>query len=160
MINFGENQMTRIAGLLMIVAIALAEVACVSAQSSGGAAASTACDGTGVCKVDVSVTQCFVTVNPSTLHVRAKNIDIFWEITSDSYRFSEADGIKLKQDDPDFDQPQSQSNGKKFKLHDKNDQAKPGQSISYPYNVKVQRLVGTQWVNCGTFDPIIVNEGS
>ena len=151
--------MKRIAAVVIVAGIVIVQAACVSAQSQVGTATSSNCDGTGVCKVDVSVTQCFVTPNPSTLTVRARNIDIFWEISDDSYRFSESDGIKLKQDDSDFDQPQSQSNGKKFKLHDKNSKARVGEKISYAYNIKVQRLVGTRWVDCGTLDPIIINEG-
>jgi len=120
------------------------------------------CDGTGACKVDVSVNNCFITPNPASLPVKAKNVNIIWELDNDSaanYRFNDPDGVKLKQDDSDFGQPESQAGGKKFKLHDKNSKAKPGEKLSYPYTIKVQRLVFGKWFDCPPLDPIIVNEG-
>jgi hypothetical protein len=108
-------------------------MACVSAQQGGGMT-SPNCTGTGVCNVDVSVNNCVVTPNPQSLPVPGKNINIFWEMNSSStaYRFRDADGIELKQYDSDFDQPESQSNGKKFKLHDKNSKARPGEKALLP----------------------------
>lgn len=151
--------MKRIAAVVIVAGIGIAGMTEVSAQGQG---AQTNCDGTGACKVDVSVTNCFISPNVWSLPVRGKNIDIFWELDSGSagsYRFNDGDGIKLKQNDPEFDQPESQANGKKFKLHDKNSKAKPGEKISYPYNIKVQRLFLGNWFDCPPLDPIIVNEG-
>jgi hypothetical protein len=117
-----------------------------------------ACDGTGACKVDVSVTNCVITADPPSLGpVTGKNVIIFWEldITSMFYRFPD-DGVKLKTESPEFDQPEAQAIRKKFKLHDKNSLA--GQH-TYPYTIKVQRLVLFQWVDCPPLDPSIVNQG-
>jgi len=137
--------------------VIIAGMGVVGVLGVSGEAQAANCDGTGACKVDVSVNNCFISPTPSSLPVKAKNVNIIWELDNDSaanYRFTEADGIKLKQDDPEFSQPEAQANGKKFKLHDKNSKAK-----SYPYNIKVQRLVLGNWFDCPPLDPIIVNEG-
>jgi hypothetical protein len=112
--------------------------------------------------VDVSVTNCSITPTPASLPVTGKNINIFWELdraSTASYRFRETDGVTLKKPDSDFDQPQAQANGKKFKLHDKNSKAKPGEQLSYPYRINVQRSVPPNWVDCPPLDPVIVNKG-
>lgn len=116
------------------------------------------CDGTGACKVDVSVSDCKITPTPEPLSVTGKNILIFWELDAASasmYQFPD-DGIKLKTASPEFDQPQAQANRKKFKLHDKN--SLPGKK-SYPYAIKVQKKAGQSWTDCPPLDPTIVNEG-
>jgi hypothetical protein len=107
--------------------------------------------------VDVSVTNCVITPDPASLPVTGKNINIFWELDALSmfYRFPD-DGVKLKTSSPEFDAPEAQANRKKFKLHDKNSLA--GQH-TYPYTIKVQRLVLFQWVDCSPLDPTIVNQG-
>jgi hypothetical protein len=118
-----------------------------------------ACDGHGACKVDVSVTNCVPTPDPEPLPVTGKNINIFWELDTASmffYRFRDDDGVILKTASTEFDQPAAQGNNKKFKLHDKNSLA--GQH-TYPYTIKVQRLVLFQWVDCPPLDPSIVNQG-
>jgi len=155
--------MKRIAAVMIAAGIGFGGAAGVSAQVQGGAPTQNRCDGTGTCKVDVAVSLCFVTPNPYTLTVGAKDINIFWELDSHSaYRFNPVDGIKLKPNQPDeseFDLPESQSNGKKFKLHDKNSKAKPGEKTYNNYNIKIQVQSGGNWNDCGTFDPIIINEG-
>jgi hypothetical protein len=130
-------------------------VAGVSLAGCGLAVAN--CDGRGACKVDVSVTNCVITPDPASLPVTGKNINIFWELDALSmfYRFPD-DGVKLKTSSPEFDEPEAQANRKKFKLHDKNSLA--GQH-TYPYTIKVQRLVLFQWVDCSPLDPTIVNQG-
>ena len=107
--------------------------------------------------MDVSVTSCTITPDPPALPVTGKNINIFWElgIWSQFYRFPD-DGVKLKTSSPEFDAPEAQANGKKFKLRDKNSLS--GQ-YTYPYTIKVQRLVWFQWVDCPPLDPSIVNRG-
>jgi hypothetical protein len=151
--------MKRIAAVMMLVGMQLAGVTGAFAQTQQAAAPQTNCDGTGVCKVDVTVVQCFITPSPRTLPVRAKNILIFWEMVSENYRFADPDGIKLKQEDSDFDQAGALDNGKRFKVFDKNSKAMPGQQLAYPYNIKVQRYFGSKWYDCPPLDPIIVNEG-
>jgi len=75
--------MKRIAAVMIAAGIGFGGAAgVVSAQAQAGAATQNRCDGTGVCKVDVAVSLCFVTPNPSTLHVSAKDINIFWELDS------------------------------------------------------------------------------
>ena len=91
--------MKRIAAVLIVAAIGFAGLTGVWAQGTN-------CDGTGACKVDVSVASCFITPNPPTLPVRGKNINIFWELDSDSagsYRFNDGDGIKLNHYRPELD---------------------------------------------------------
>src|SRR6185295_14358977 len=98
--------MKRVAVVSIIAAIGFVGMNEVSAQGQSGAATPANCDGTGACKVDVSVVQCFITPNPQSLTVRGRNVVIFWEMSNEStnYRFNAVDGIKLKQDDSDFDQ--------------------------------------------------------
>jgi hypothetical protein len=124
------------------------------------------CDGTGACKVDVKVTSCTSTatalsVDPDPLPVTKAN-NIFWELkhaSSDNFRFRNADGVILKTPDDDFDGPEAQADNKKFKLHDKNSKAKPGEELRYPYSINLQKLDAGNWVDCKTFDPTIVNKG-
>jgi hypothetical protein len=124
------------------------------------------CDGTGACKVDVSVTSCSaqsttLTINPDPLPVKKAN-NIFWELDQAStslYRFRDGDGVVLKTPDSDFDGPEAQANNKKFKLHDKNSKATTGQELRYPYSINIQKLESGTWVDCKTFDPSIVNKG-
>jgi len=158
LINFEGSEMKRIAAKVIVVGIAFAQVASVSAQT-GGAATPGNCAGTGECKVEVSVVQCFITPNPSTLTVRGRNVVIFWNMNSADYRFNDPDGIRLKQEDSDFDQAGTQDNGRRFRVHDKNSKARPGERLSYPYNIKVQRQMGGRWYDCPPLDPVIINEG-
>jgi hypothetical protein len=151
--------MKRIAAVVMLAGMQLAGVTGVLAQTQQVATPQANCDGTGPCTVNVTVFQCFITPNPRSLPVTGKNVLIFWEMASDGYRFNDGDGIKLKQDDSDFDEPAVQDNGKKFKLRDKNSKAMPGQQLTYRYNIKVQRQFGSNWFDCPPLDPIIVNQG-
>jgi hypothetical protein len=150
--------MRSIAVVVAVAVVSLSGWFGVSAQGAGGAGAASRCTGSGACKVDVTVVNCVITPSPATLTVAARNVVIFWELDAAStsmYQFPE-DGITLKTASPEFDQPGPQANNKKFKLHNKNSLA--GQH-SYPYTIRVQRLVGTQWTNCAPLDPVIVNEG-
>lgn len=145
---------------VVVVAASLGFGLAVCAGISPASAAN--CDGHGACKVDVSVTNCVITPAPDSLLVTGKNINIFWELdaaSTASYRFSDTDGVALKNPDSDFSEPQSQANGKKYKLHNKNSKAKPGEQLSYPYKINVQRLVPPNWVDCPPLDPVIVNKG-
>jgi hypothetical protein len=124
------------------------------------------CDGTGACKVDVKVTSCTstatsLTVVPDPLPVTKAN-NIFWELDSTStalFQFRDNDGVILKTPDDDFVDAQAQANNKKFKVHDKNSKAKPGEELRYPYSINLQKLDAGNWVDCKTFDPTIVNKG-
>ena len=149
--------MRHIAIAVVVAGVGLAWGTGLSAQVMSGAKAN--CDGTGACKVDVSVSDCKITPNPSSLAVTGKNINIFWELdaaSASSYRFPD-DGVKLKTPSAEFDQPEAQANGKKFKLHDKN--SLPGQN-SYPYTIKVQKqTLFIFWSDCPPLDPTIINQG-
>jgi hypothetical protein len=152
----GGSQMKSIATVVIVAGLGLTGCAGISSTSAAN------CDGTGACKVDVAVTNCVITPTPDSLTVTGKNINIFWELdnaSTASFRFRDTDGVKLKQPDSDFDEPQSQANGKKFKLHNKNSKAAPGQQISYPYMINVQRFVPPNWVDCPPLDPVIINKG-
>ncbi len=147
---------------VVVATAAVGLAGCASMSATGdGTIASTKCDGTGACKVDVSVTACIITQTPTSLLVTAHNVNIFWELdsASQSYRFRDRDGVALKQPDDDFNLPESQGNGKMFKLHDKNSKAKPGQQLTYPYRINIQYPFGGQWLDCPEQDPIIINQG-
>lgn len=141
--------------LLAIAGVGIA--GCAGLPPDGGTGGSTLanCDGHGACKVRVSVTNCVITPDPETLPVTGKNILIFWELDLGSmlYRFPD-DGIKLKTPSTEFDEPEAQAHGKKFKLHDKN--SLTGEH-RYEYAIKVQRLVMFNWVDCQPLDPWVVN---
>ena len=157
--------MKRIAAVLMVAGIAFTGTACMTVRTLGSAGPPPPCDGNGVCKIDVGVTLCYITATPSTQNVTKKNgIDIFWDLELQSgYRFHPTDGIKIKPNQPDsseFVDPQWLANGKKFKLTDKNSKAKPGEKSINHYSIKVQlQGIGGNWVDCGPYDPIIINEG-
>ena len=124
------------------------------------------CDGTGACKVDVKVTSCTatataLTVVPDPLPVKLPNI-IFWELDSTStalFQFRDDDGVMLKTADGDFHDGKALAQNKKFKMHDDNSKAKPGEEIKYPYSINIQKLESGKWVDCKTFDPTIINKG-
>ena len=158
LIDFWGGEMKRIAAVVIVGGIAFAQAGCASAQT-GGAAPPSNCDGTGVCKVEVSVVQCFITPDPGTLPGRGRNVVIFWNMNSADDRFNDPDGIKLKQEDSDFDQAGTQDNGRRFRVHDKNSKARPGEKLTYPYNIRVQRQMGGRWYDCPPLDPVIINEG-
>ena len=142
--------------VILAIASIIAGCATTSGGDSGGVA-SPNCDGTGACKVRVSVSDCVITDTPATLDVTFKNINIFWDLDflpSFAYQFPD-DGIKLKTASTEFDEPEAQALRKKFKLHDKNDLA--GTTHRYEYAIKVQKLEGFKWVDCPTLDPWVVN---
>ena len=124
------------------------------------------CDGHGACKVDVKVNSCTpaatsLKVDPPKLPVTLPNI-IFWELDSTStelYQFRDDDGVILKTADSDFHSPKALAQNKKFKIHDDNSKAKPGEEISYPYSINIQKAESGKWVDCAKFDPTIVNKG-
>lgn len=139
---------------LAVAGVGLAGCAGFSPEGGAGGSTSANCDGHGACKVSVSVTNCVITPEPEPLQVTGKNILIFWELDLGSmlYRFTD-DGIKLKTPSTEFDEPEAQAHGKKFKLHDKN--SLPGEH-RYQYAIKVQRLM-FNWVDCPPLDPWVVN---
>ncbi len=96
---------------VVVATAAVGLAGCASMSATGdGTIASTKCDGTGVCKVDVAVTACIITQTPGSPPVTAHNVNIFWELdsASQSYRFRDRDGVALKQPDDDFNLPESQ----------------------------------------------------
>jgi hypothetical protein len=114
----------------------------------------------GECKVEVSVSFCAITVADSFTVTGANNI--FWYLDDESakyYQFRDDDGVILKQPDSDFDLPQAQPKNKKFKLHDKNSKAMPGQQLKYPYTLHIQYWALAFWADCRAPDPIIINQG-
>jgi hypothetical protein len=114
----------------------------------------------GVCKVDVSVSFCAITVADS-FSVSGEN-NIFWELDNESaksYQFRDVDGVILKQPDSDFDLPEAKASNKKFKLHDKNSKVKPGEQLKYPYTLHIQYWALFFWADCRALDPIIINQG-
>ena len=128
-------------------ALALAVAGCASSpiETAGR------CTAPGVCKIDVSVADCQVTVKPDTVDAYGKNLEIHWDIVSPGYAFT-PDGIAFKDDpthefhDPHRPQP------KKFTWHDKNTVARPA---PFPYSVRVTKD-GTP---CPPTDPGIINHG-
>ena len=77
------------------------------------------------------------------------------EFDSQFYQFLDDKSVALKAASSEFDQPEVQANGKKFKLHDKNSLA--GEN-KYPYWIKVQRWIMFQgWTDCPPLDPVIIN---
>ena len=147
---------------VVVAAAAVGLAGCASMSTGdGNSIASTKCDGSGACKVDVSVTACIITQYPTSLLVTTHNVNIFWELdkNSQSYQFRDVDGVTLKQPDSDFGEPQSQAHGKKYKLHDKNSKARPGEQLTYPYRINVQYQFGGQWLDCPEQDPTIINQG-
>jgi|ERR1022692_2067711 hypothetical protein len=153
--------MRHIAVVLVVAGFGLAGCTGVSTDGSNPLAN---CDGNGACKVAVSVTACAITPSPDSLPVTGHNVDIFWELDIFSailYRFRDGDGVTLKQQDSDFGPPAPQANNKKYKMHDQNSKAMPGQTLSYPYTINIQQwsLVQFGWVDCPLKDPTIVNQG-
>lgn len=107
----------------------------------------------GVCKVDVTVIDCTITVDPDTLtvplpHGRKK---IHWDIVSADYIFA-ANGIVIKLPDGEFDTSDLSATGKKFKWDDKH--SKEGY---YHYSVNVIKT-GVDPKACSTLDPLIANQ--
>ena len=107
----------------------------------------------GICKVEVTVVDCKVSVQPDPLRVPlprgAKNIH--WDIVSKDYVFA-ANGIVIDKPDREFDAVESKEAGTKFIWHDKH--TKKGE---YKYSVNVIRT-GVNPKVCPTFDPLIANE--
>jgi len=144
--------------LAAALVVASAVAGCAGPPRGGGTDGfATHCDGSGACKVSVSVSGCVITPDPATLDVDAKNINIFWELdaaSSVSYRFPD-DGVRLKAASSEFDEPEAQGFRKKFKLHDKNTLS--GTTHRYEYAIKVQKLEWFKWVDCPILDPWVVN---
>jgi hypothetical protein len=107
----------------------------------------------GICKVEVTVVDCVVSVQPDKLSVPlprgAKNIH--WDIVGSDYVFA-ANGIVIERPDGEFDAAELSNAGKKFKWHNKH--TKPG---SYKYSVNVMKT-GVNPRVCPTHDPFIANE--
>ena len=108
----------------------------------------------GICKVEVTVVDCVVSVQPDPLPVPMPRggKDIHWDIVSNDYVFAD-NGIVLKTPDDEFDLPELKDARKKFKLHDKH--TKWG---DYPYSVNVIKTGGADPRACPTHDPVISNE--
>lgn len=105
------------------------------------------------CHITVTVTNCSVTLSYDPLHVYAKNVNIHWSIDPESVEYSFTDdGIVIKQDDAEFDDPRRTGGGKKFIWHNKNN--KFGQPPR-PYKYVVNVMRGT--MRCAPHDPQIVN---
>ena len=145
--------MKRIAVVVAVAGVCL--TGCASMEGGGGITTSDPCNA-GACKVSVDVTNCVITPVPDPLPVKGEN-NIFWELNFGSlfsYRFVDDQSVALKTASSEFDSPELQANGKKFKLHDKNSLA--GEN-KYPYWIKVQRLTFQGWTDCPPLDPVIVN---
>jgi hypothetical protein len=145
--------MKRIAVVMAVAGVWL--TGCASMEGGGGITTSDPCNA-GACKVSVDVTSCVITPVPDPLPVKGEN-NIFWELNFGSlfsYRFVDDQSVALKTASSEFDSPELQANGKKFKLHDKNSLA--GEN-KYPYWIKVQRLTFQGWTDCPPLDPVIVN---
>jgi hypothetical protein len=126
------------------------------------------CDGKGSCNIAVSVKLCVPTVTPKNALIDEKNVIVFWDLTKDAqdvYRFVDNgdsltnNGVTLKTVDSDFSMPAAQSSGTRFKIHNKNSKAMPGQTIEYPYTIRLQHLVFGTWYDCGPWDPSLFNQG-
>jgi hypothetical protein len=145
--------MRRIAVVVAVAGVCL--TGCASMEGGGGITTSDPCTA-GACKVSVDVTSCVITPKPDPLPVKGEN-NIFWELNlmSQFYQFLDDKSVALKTTSSEFDQPEVQANGKKFKLHDKNTLA--GEN-KYPYWIKVQRWIMFQgWTDCPPLDPVIIN---
>ena len=44
-------------------------------------------------------------------------------------------------------------------IHNKNSKAMPGQTLEYPYTIRLQHLVFGTWYDCGPWDPSLFNQG-
>ena len=134
----------------MFVAVASALV--VAGCATGGFHTTEAkdCRGSGVCKIDVTVDNCRITVaDPINVYDGAK--EIHWDIKTDNYSFP-ADGIFIKNDPGGQADDLRRLNDKTFKLHDKNssDQTKIDYGIKVLHNN----------VPCSPpLDPGIINHG-
>jgi hypothetical protein len=107
----------------------------------------------GVCKVDVKVVDCIITLEPYELTVPLPRgpKKIHWDIVSADYIFA-ANGIVIKVPDGEFDTPDLSPNAKKFKWNNKHSKAG-----NYHYGVTVIK-VGVDPKQCPTLDPLIANQ--
>ena len=144
--------------IVVVCGAGLAGCADMQTTGVGGTAASDHCDGSGVCKVSISVTKCVVAIPvPDPLYVdsTAKKIDINWELDFWPWfwgnTFDSNDGIAIADPKDQFDMPEVSGGGKKFKLRDKNDY-----KADFKYKVHVRSSV---YGDCPILDPTIKNQG-
>ncbi len=110
----------------------------------------------GVCFIDVSVTDCRVTVDPEKRRIARGNRNpvIHWRLDAASfavYRYADR-GITWKRNpDNEFHTPGRANGGKHFTWADKNTQ--PG---DYPYTVHLVRRSSGE--ACAPHDPSVVND--
>jgi len=111
----------------------------------------------GVCKVDVTVSDCTVktgfTVSEPLLKVGAPN-RIEWTLVTSGYSFV-SDGIDIKKNDGVFEDPKVMGGGKKFSWYDRHNSAPSYAPKDYDYLINVVKDNGS--VTCGHFDPRISN---
>jgi|KBSMisStaDraftv2_1062788.scaffolds.fasta_scaffold13165_6 hypothetical protein len=153
------NRTASVAGIAATIAVA-GLTGCSSmppGDGSGGGMAGSHCDGTGVCKVAVSVNRCKIETpvpDPLVVDKDKRNVVIQWELDHASWiggNTFAADGIVIKDGGSQFDQPDSSGAGKKFSLHDKNDVAG-----DFKYAIHVKSF----WYgDCPVLDPTIKNQG-
>jgi hypothetical protein len=107
----------------------------------------------GLCRVEVSVVDCVVSLQPDRLPVpeRGRGKNIHWDIMGNEYVFA-ANGIVIDRPDGEFDARELSHDGKKFKWHNKH--TKQG---DYKYSVNVIKT-GVDPRACPTHDPVISNE--
>lgn len=101
------------------------------------------------CKVDVTVVDCAITVNPPLLTVTSKDVDIKWKLKTNGYEFTE-NGIEFKVGNSQFSGKAKQGDDT-FKWKDAN-----SDTGVYDYTVELKKKDGT----ICRLDPSIVNGAS
>lgn len=107
---------------------------------------------TANCRMEVTVTDCTISVSPPTLRVKLPRGEkkMVWDLVSDDYMFS-VNGIVIKNPAGQFDKPNLSAGGKQFKLRNKH-------TVAGDYNYTVSVVKTGDDPKICTLDPVIANE--
>ncbi len=140
-----------------VIATSLAVAGCACFEGMGGGTKAPhydqLCDGTGVCKIEVSVAGCpgGITVDYPVTAVKAgKTLDIEWKLPAGNAWAFTSDGIRFKTEACAAQFDGSAANKNVFKWHDKNPATAP---LSCDYAITLVNSAGTV---CHV-DPTIIN---
>ena len=97
----------------------------------------------------VSIANNVISVTPDPLPVSGNNINIHWDISTPGWTFP-SNGIVITNPGSEFEDPEVQNNGNRFKWKDKNSSAG-----NYKYAINV-----TNGSTPLTFDPTIINQAT
>ena len=143
--------MNRLATLTMSLAPLLIVASC---AMPGKFAGSTVRCNPGICKIEVNVSNCAITLDKPDVVVYER-LHIEWEVNAHDgrdYEFTKS-GIFIPH--PDFEDANVGSIGKKFKILDKHDSTGPGNGFPVKYFVTVRQVGGA---TCPSHDPTISNQ--